>query len=197
MTKIIDISAGHAPDGGIGSGAVGFVKESTEARKITKHAVEFLNSNGVSSKDCTCTYNCSQNECLANIVSKHNSRNSDMAVSVHLNSSDAETANGIEILVCSMGGDQRRLKLLSESSKDSKRQDLRTVASRCVQTCTSLTRQMLLQCSSRYSSVQVIKTVTFMQSTVPGNLADGSLKGLPTSRSQMSCTVPLLRLRRM
>lgn len=109
MTKIIDISAGHAPDGGIGSGAVGLVKESTEARKITKAAVEFLNSNGVSSKDCTCTYNCSQNECLANIVSKHNSRNSDMAVSVHLNCADEKTANGIEILVCSTGGDQEKI----------------------------------------------------------------------------------------
>lgn len=107
---IIDISAGHAPDGGAGSGAVGFVKESTEARKITKSVVDFLNSNGVDSKDCTCTYNCSQNECLNNIISKHNRRKAKLAVSIHLNCSDSESANGIEILVLSVDGDKEKIK---------------------------------------------------------------------------------------
>lgn len=107
--KKINVSAGHAPDGGTGSGAVGIVKESTEARKITVNVVDFLSKNGVESYDCTCTVNCSQNECLSKIISKHNAHKSILDASIHLNCSDSPDANGVEILIMSYDGDKTKV----------------------------------------------------------------------------------------
>lgn len=112
---IINVSAGHAPDGGTGSGAVGFCKESTEARKITAHTIEYLERAKHTVYDCTCTINCTQKECLQKIVKKHNDHKVDLGVSVHLNcikqsKADGKT-KGIEILVLSMAGDQEKIKI--------------------------------------------------------------------------------------
>lgn len=110
---IINVSAGHAPDGGIGSGAVGYCKESTEARKITAYVIEYLEKAGHTVYDCTCTVNCSKNECLQKIVKKHNSHEADLGVSIHLNCNKKNQADGkttgSEVLVLSTEGDKNKI----------------------------------------------------------------------------------------
>lgn len=112
---VINISAGHCPDGGAGSGAVGFVKESTEARRITANAIEYLEKAKHTVYDCTCAVNCTPKECLQKLVKKHNAHKVDLGISVHLNcikqsKADGKT-KGIEILVLSMSGDQEKIKI--------------------------------------------------------------------------------------
>ena len=43
---VINVHAGHNPDGKIACGAVGLVKESTEARKIKDEVIRFLKDSG-------------------------------------------------------------------------------------------------------------------------------------------------------
>lgn len=97
----INISAGHCPDGKGACGAVGFLKESTEARKIKDAVIKYMSGHTV--KDCTDDANHTSRENLQTIVSKHNKNKVDMNISVHLNASkkskkDGKT-KGVEVLV--------------------------------------------------------------------------------------------------
>lgn len=96
----INISAGHNPDGKIASGAAGYILESTEARKVTDLIYEIMSDNGYVVRNCTCNSGTSIKDVLNKIVSKHNSTERDLDVSIHFN---AGGGNGVETLIYSSG----------------------------------------------------------------------------------------------
>ena len=49
-----NIHAGHNPDGKVACGAVGIIKESTQARKVKEYVCNFLREEGHYAYDCTC-----------------------------------------------------------------------------------------------------------------------------------------------
>ena len=68
----INVHAGHNPDGKIACGAVGLIKESTEARKVKKKVIKLLRKKGHTVYDCTCQNGKSQTDVLKRIVAKCN-----------------------------------------------------------------------------------------------------------------------------
>lgn len=82
----INIHAGHNPDGKTACGAVGLIKESTEARKVVALVKKYLEENGHTVYDCTVNNGTSQNDVLKKIVSKCNKHKVDLDVSIHFNS---------------------------------------------------------------------------------------------------------------
>lgn len=82
---IFNIHAGHNPDGKTACGAVGIVKESTEARAIAAKVIEKLKAAGHTVYDCTVNDGTSQNDVLSKIVTKCNSHTVDLDISIHLN----------------------------------------------------------------------------------------------------------------
>lgn len=93
--KTLTIHAGHNPDGKVGSGAVKYIKESTEARNVLKYLIS-LTQKECKVYDCTCNDGTSQSDILNKIIAKCNSYNSDLNVSVHFNSGGGR---GVEVLV--------------------------------------------------------------------------------------------------
>lgn len=81
-----NISAGHNPDGMIASGAIGLVKESTEARKIKDRVISLLIDNGHIAYDSTCDNGTSVLDVLQRVCVKSNVHKVDFDVSIHLNS---------------------------------------------------------------------------------------------------------------
>lgn len=82
----INIHAGHNPDGKIACGAVGLIKESTEARKVKNEVIRLLRNEGYTVYDCTIDNGTSQNDVLNKIVAKCNKREVDLDISIHFNS---------------------------------------------------------------------------------------------------------------
>lgn len=82
----INVHAGHNPDGKVGCGAVGLIKESTEARKVTFEVINLLHNAGHTAYDCTVDNGTSQNDVLSKIVAKCNKHDVDLDVSIHFNS---------------------------------------------------------------------------------------------------------------
>jgi len=82
----IAISAGHNPDGKIACGAIGLIKESTEARNVTNEVVRQLQALGHTVTNCTVDNGTSQGDVLSKIVAKHNATKADLDVSIHFNS---------------------------------------------------------------------------------------------------------------
>ena len=80
-----NVHAGHNPDGKIACGAVGLIKESTEARKVKKEVIRLLRKKGHKVYDCTCTNGTSQTDVLKRIVMKCNKHKVDLDVSIHFN----------------------------------------------------------------------------------------------------------------
>jgi N-acetylmuramoyl-L-alanine amidase len=90
-----NIHAGHNPDGMTACGAIGLIKESTEARKVKDKLIEILKSAGHTVYDCTCNNGTSQNDVLKRIVSKCNEHDVDLDISIHFNAgADDENGNG-------------------------------------------------------------------------------------------------------
>ena len=81
----INVHAGHNPDGKIACGAVGLIKESTEARKVKKEVIKLLKKKGHKVYDCTCANGTSQTDVLKRIVTKCNKHKVDLDVSIHFN----------------------------------------------------------------------------------------------------------------
>lgn len=109
----INVSAGHAPDGGLGCGAVGLIKESTEARKVTSKVIQYLKAQGHTVYDCTCTENAPAATVLKKIVKQCNARKVDLDVSIHFNSCRKDyngdgVNGGTEVLIFSTGGASER-----------------------------------------------------------------------------------------
>lgn len=100
----INIHAGHNPDGKVACGAVGLIKESTEARVVTEKVVQYLRKAGHTAYDCTCNNGTSKNDVLKKIIEKCNSNNVDLDVSIHFNSSANDKngdgkSKGVEVLI--------------------------------------------------------------------------------------------------
>lgn len=82
---VFNVSAGHNPDGMVACGAIGIVKESTEARIISDEVIRLLRALGHTAHDCTVNNGTSANNVLTNIVKKCNEHESDLDVFIHLN----------------------------------------------------------------------------------------------------------------
>lgn len=101
----INIHAGHNPDGMTACGAVGLIRESTEARAVKDRVVVQLTAMGHTVHDCTCNNGTSQQDVLKCIVAACNAHEVDLDVSIHFNAAanpepDGETT-GTEVLVYS------------------------------------------------------------------------------------------------
>lgn len=83
---VFNIHAGHNPDGKIGCGAIGLIKESTEARKVKDEVIRLLRVAGHTVYDCTVDNGTNQSNILVNIVNKCNSHDVALDVSIHFNS---------------------------------------------------------------------------------------------------------------
>ena len=86
-----NIHAGHNPDGKIACGAVGLLKESTEARKVKEKVIESLQSMNHTVYDCTVDDGANQNDVLKKIVKKCNKHAVDVDVSIHLDAGRKDT----------------------------------------------------------------------------------------------------------
>lgn len=81
----INVHAGHNRDGRVGCGAIGFLKESTEARVVNDLVVKRLRALGHEVFDCTVDDAISVTENLRQIVAKCNSNTVDLDISIHFN----------------------------------------------------------------------------------------------------------------
>ena len=86
MTMIIGINCGHTISGQPGSGAVGYLNESNETRRVGKSLITLLRRAGHTVYDCTNDYAHTTSENLAEIVRMANERELDLFVSIHFNS---------------------------------------------------------------------------------------------------------------
>lgn len=93
-----NLSAGHNPDGKIACGAVGLIKESTEARAVKDKVIKYLKEAGHTVYDCTVNDGTSQSNVLSKIVKKCNAHDVDLDISIHFN---AGGGSGTETLVYS------------------------------------------------------------------------------------------------
>ena len=92
---IINVHAGHNPDGKIACGAVGYIKESTEARNVKNNLILELRNRGHIVYDCTCDNGISQNDVLKKIVKKTNTVKANIDISIHFNSmANKDPGNG-------------------------------------------------------------------------------------------------------
>lgn len=87
---IINVHAGHAPDGGIGCGAVGIGYESTMNRQVKEHLINLLRKAGHEVFDCTCEESVSSSSVLKKIVEKCNAHTVDLDISIHHNATAAD-----------------------------------------------------------------------------------------------------------
>ncbi len=83
---VINVHAGHNPDGKTACGAVGFLRESTEARRVKDEVISQLRQLGHTVYDCTCENGTSQADVLKKIVASCNSHKADLDISIHFNS---------------------------------------------------------------------------------------------------------------
>lgn len=97
-TMKINVHAGHNPDGKTGCGAVGLIKESTEARKVKDRVISKLRALGHTVYDCTVEDGTSQNDVLQKIVKKCNTNKVDVDISIHFN---AGGGSGTEVFLYS------------------------------------------------------------------------------------------------
>ena len=102
---VINVHAGHNPDGKVACGAVGYIKESTEARRVKDEVIRMLREMGHTVYDCTVDNGTSASDVLKKIVSKCNAHEVDLDVSIHFNAAgnlpeDGKTT-GTEVLLYS------------------------------------------------------------------------------------------------
>lgn len=83
---VINVHAGHNPDGKVACGSIGILKESTEARIIKEEVIRLLRALDHTVYDCTCDNGTSKANVLTQIVKECNSHTVDLDVSIHLNS---------------------------------------------------------------------------------------------------------------
>lgn len=102
----INVHAGHNPDGKVACGAVGLIKESTEARAVKDKVIKYLRNEKHTVYDCTVNNGTSANDVLQKIVKKCNENDVNLDVSIHLNSGRSDKKGdgkigGVEVLVYS------------------------------------------------------------------------------------------------
>lgn len=118
--KKLNLHAGHNPDGKVGCGAVGYIKESTESRKVLKKLKSLLKSK-YTIYDCTCNNGKSQNDVLYKIVTKCNKHDVEFDLSIHFNSFTKEVkadgkTKGVEVLTYNK--DTKTLQLANQICKE-------------------------------------------------------------------------------
>lgn len=106
------IHAGHNPDGMTGCGAVGLIRESTEARNVVAQLGAYLKQEKVTYKDCTVNNGRNQNDVLTKLGAAMNASGMDYNVSIHFNSGAKDkTGNGkttgVEVLLYNAGSELR------------------------------------------------------------------------------------------
>lgn len=101
---IINIHAGHNPEGRVACGASGLLNESRENRIVKDKVIQKLRKLGHTVYDCTCDNGSSQSDVLVKIVSKCNAHDVDIDVSLHLN---AGGGKGVECLVYSLNNNEK------------------------------------------------------------------------------------------
>ena len=82
---IINVHAGHNPDGKVGCGAIGLIKESTENRNVKNEVIRLLRVLGHTVYDCTVDNGKSSSDVLQKIVKNCNANNVDLDISIHFN----------------------------------------------------------------------------------------------------------------
>lgn len=102
---VINVHAGHNPDGKTGCGAIGLIKESTEARTVKNEVIRQLQLLGHTVYDCTCDNGKNQADVLSKIVAKCNAHTVDLDISIHFNSGANDKAGngkstGTETYIC-------------------------------------------------------------------------------------------------
>lgn len=112
-----NIHAGHNPDGKIACGASGYIKESTEARKVKNEVIAELKRRGHNAYDCTCDNGTGQTDVLRKICGKANQRKVDCDVSIHFNSSNGQ-GNGTEVLYKTSNGSKWATKVQKSIVKE-------------------------------------------------------------------------------
>lgn len=88
----INVHAGHNADGRVACGAIGFIRESTEARRVKDAVISQLRQLGHTVYDCTVDAASGVSSNLRQIVSKCNSHSVDLDVSIHFNSGARDSA---------------------------------------------------------------------------------------------------------
>lgn len=81
-----NVHAGHCPQGKGASGAVGFLKESVENRKVKNEVIRLLRAQKNTAYDCTCDTKETKSGCLDKIIAKCNQHLVKRDISIHLNS---------------------------------------------------------------------------------------------------------------
>lgn len=89
---VINVHAGHNPDGRVACGAIGIIRESTEARNVKNEVIRQLKAMGHTVYDCTCENGLSASNVLCNIVGKCNAHAVDLDVSIHFNAGAKDNA---------------------------------------------------------------------------------------------------------
>lgn len=87
----INVHAGHNPDGKKACGAIGLLRESTEARNVKNEVIRQLKALGHTVYDCTVDDGASSSDVLCKIVKKANAHAVDVDVSIHFNSGRNDT----------------------------------------------------------------------------------------------------------
>lgn len=103
---VINVHAGHNPDGKKACGAVGLLRESTEARRVKNQVIKLLREKGHTVYGCTCNNGTSQSDVLQKIVTKCNKHKADLDVSIHFNAGANDKkgngkTTGTEVLIYS------------------------------------------------------------------------------------------------
>lgn len=98
----ICIHAGHNPSGLPGSGAVGYMNESTENRRVCNILYKKLNDNhNIQAIDVTVNNGKNQKDILNKLNEAVNRINPDLSISIHLNASSTDSASGTECYIYS------------------------------------------------------------------------------------------------
>ncbi|SES68304.1 N-acetylmuramoyl-L-alanine amidase [[Clostridium] polysaccharolyticum] len=104
----INIHAGHNAPGKKACGAVGYIDESKEARKVKERVKKMLKAAGNTVHDCTVDNGISQLDVLNKIVKKCNANKVDLDISIHFNACKQDKGDGktkgVEVLVYNKKG---------------------------------------------------------------------------------------------
>lgn len=101
---VFNSHAGHNPDGKVGCGAIGLIKESTENRRVNAELIRQLRALNHTVYDCTVDDGTSSSNVLSKIVAKCNAHSVDWDISIHFNSGASDKGGngkttGIEVLI--------------------------------------------------------------------------------------------------
>lgn len=105
----IGIHAGHNPDGKVSCGAIGLIKESTEARRVKDEVIRLLKLAGHIVVDCTVNNGTSTSDIVNKQVKKSNAQPLDLTVAIHFNAGAGDSkgngsTTGVEVLMTSIDG---------------------------------------------------------------------------------------------